>query len=208
MNDRPKSLKDKSEQIARKKLLGQEHIYPLTEFVDTIRRKEKLGDDIPYFDPLDGGVKAQCLFVLEAPGQKAKDSGFVSRNNNDESAKNFFLFNEEAGISRQKTITWNIVPWYVDKKKRNIRQADIRAGLLYLLQLLDLLPNIGIIVLVGGNARRIKSELKNRYSDIDIFHSFHPSPLHVNRNKPANAKVIINQLKQVRRALDRLTQKK
>ena len=39
---------------------------------------------IPHFDPLDGGSNAQVLFLMEAPGPKASASGFVSRNNPDE----------------------------------------------------------------------------------------------------------------------------
>ena len=74
-----------------------------------------MGEDhkIPQFDPLDGGIDAECLFLLEAPGPKAVNSGFVSRNNPDETAKNFFELNVGAGLERSKTITWNVVPWYV-----------------------------------------------------------------------------------------------
>src|SRR5438874_12179802 len=56
---------------------------------------------IPDFDPWDGGVHAQVLFLLEAPGSKAVDSGFVSRNNPDETAKNFFELNRDCGYSER-----------------------------------------------------------------------------------------------------------
>jgi hypothetical protein len=56
---------------------------------------------IPYFDPLDGGVGASVLFLLEAPGPRAVASGFISRDNPDETAKNFHEFNAAAGLARR-----------------------------------------------------------------------------------------------------------
>jgi uracil-DNA glycosylase len=202
MEDRPKSLKHKAEQLARKRLLNQEHITPLTCFVDEVAQKHP-DKDIPYFDPLDGGIRAQCLFVLEAPGPKAVESGFVSRNNNDESAKNFFEINVEAGIPRKKTITWNIVPWYIGtgKKLRKANIDDINQGLPYLHSIIDLLPDLKIVVLVGGNARRVKKELKSRYAGIKIFECYHPSPLVINTN-PRNRQKIIQALKPVSDIVD------
>jgi hypothetical protein len=66
--------------------------------------------------------------LLEAPGGRAVGSGFVSRNNPDETAKNFFLLNQEAGLPRSRTVTWNVVPWYVGsgEKIRAVTDADIR----------------------------------------------------------------------------------
>ena len=52
--------------------------------------------------PANPGAWALCtdaaiLYLLEAPGRRAIESGFVSRDNPDETAKNFFLLNIEAG---------------------------------------------------------------------------------------------------------------
>ena len=120
--DYPKSLGDPNERERRRTLLREKHIAPLTDFVDQIRKEQNKKDEVPYFDPLDGGINAQCLFVLEAPGPKTKVSGFISRNNPDETAKNSFEFHKEAGIPREKTILWNIVPWYIGSGKK-IRAA-------------------------------------------------------------------------------------
>ena len=142
MPDHPKSLKDPSEIAARKKRLDEKHVKPLTEFVRKIRR-ERRGYDVPYFDPLDGGVRAKCLFMLESPGRMTKKmgcgvrrggrvgSGFVSRNNNDETAKNFFEANEVAKLPRKWTVTWNIVPWDLSKdgQKQPPTKAEIELGL-------------------------------------------------------------------------------
>lgn len=89
--DAPKSLTDTSARKARRAALGQPHIAPLAAFVTRLRQAAGHADEVPDFDPFDGGVLAECLFLLEAPGGRAVGSGFVSRNNPDETAKNFFL---------------------------------------------------------------------------------------------------------------------
>jgi len=199
MEDRPKSLRDKAERMARMQMLEQEHILPLTNFVKEIRQEQGLKkEDIPYFDPLDGGIEAQCLFVLESPGPKTKESSFVSRDNNDETAKNFFEVNEVAVIPRKKTIIWNIVPWYLGKAKKieNAKSSDIRAGLPYLYRLIDLLPKLEVVVLIGKKAQSIGEELDARYTGMKVFTCPHPSPQFVNR-KPDNRQKIIDALKPV-----------
>ena len=76
----------------------------LTEFVRALRAEAIAAnlipseDHVPHFDPLDGEVEAGCLFLFEAPGPRAVGSGFVSRDNPDETAKNFFFLNREAGL--------------------------------------------------------------------------------------------------------------
>src|SRR4051812_17821324 len=111
--DEPKGLTDSSSRAERLSRLQQRHVQPLTQLVEEIRRERRCGPVVPYFDPADGGIKAECLYVLEAPGRRALESGFVSRDNPDETAKNFLLLNAGAVISRLRTVTWNIVPWYI-----------------------------------------------------------------------------------------------
>ena len=55
------------------------------------------------FDPRDGGIRAQALFLFEKPGPKANASGFISRDNDDPTAENIFRFMNQAGIPRKKT---------------------------------------------------------------------------------------------------------
>src|SRR5713101_2816922 len=160
-DDKPKSLGSPAARTARLAELREPHIAPLTAFVDTLRAE--MGSDyrIPYFDPWDGGVAAEVLYLLEAPGAKAVVSGFISRNSPDETAKNFFQLNQQSGISRKRTITWNIVPWYIGSVLR-IRPAnsdDIEVGIRPLSSLLDLLPKLRAIVLIGANAPRSGSDL-------------------------------------------------
>jgi uracil-DNA glycosylase len=152
---------------------------------------------VPYFDPADGGEGAECLFVLEAPGARAVQSGFVSRDNPDETAKNFLLLNAEAGIPRELTATWNIVPWYLGTTAR-IRAAtaqDVTVGWPYLRRVLELLPRLRVAVLLGRKAQRIRHLLAAERPDVAIVCCPHPSPLFINR-QPGNRAIVLGALRQ------------
>src|SRR5260370_42342666 len=76
-HERPKSLQAGSEREARLARINDWQVAPLSGFVEAIRQRVSNGCAIPYFDPLDGGVTARCLYLLEAPGPQAVASGFV-----------------------------------------------------------------------------------------------------------------------------------
>jgi len=59
------------------------------------------------------------------------NTGFISRNNPDETAKNFFQLNAEAKVPRKRTVTWNIVPWYIGDSRniRAVKRTDLEQGL-------------------------------------------------------------------------------
>jgi uracil-DNA glycosylase len=196
--DQPKSLKYPVVRSRRLAMIEDDHIRPLTEFIRFIRREEKLEEEVPYFDPLDGGVEARCLCILEAPGARAVASGFISRNNPDESAKNSFLLYQEAGIPRRDTVLWNIVPWYIGSGTRicSATMSDIEAGYGYLRQLFELLPRLTTVVLVGKKAQKAEGRIRGIRRDLRIFRCPHPSPLFVN-NKPGNRDLILDVLRDV-----------
>ncbi len=196
--DRPKSLADDMCRQNRIELLSEPHIKPLIKFVQEIRTNKGPNYSIPFFDPLDGGVRSKILFVLLAPGPQAVKSGFISRNNPDLSAKNMFELLAESGFSRYETVLWNIVPWYIgnEKKIRPPVQSEIVEGSFYLERLMDLLPNLEAIVLVGEKAWKAEKLLKIN-SRIRVFNSNHPSPLFVNR-KPGNKFRILTVFQMVR----------
>ena len=156
------------------------------------------GYEVPYFDPSDGGVYADCLFLLEAPGQKAVKSGFISRNNADETAKNFFLLNSEAGIDRERTIVWNIVPWYVGSgtKIRPANAIDLSTAAPAVTTLLALLPRLHSIVLVGRKAASARSAITALAPGAKLYSIPHPSPMFVNRS-PTNRHLLLVALQQI-----------
>jgi uracil-DNA glycosylase len=203
VEDSPKLLADPAARAARTAQLGAPHVAPLTAFVRALRDAAGLEASVPDFDPWDGGTQAEVLFLLEAPGPKAVMSGFISRNNPDESAKNFFELNAAAGIARGRTATWNIVPWYIGTGSR-IRAAtrtDIEAGIPSLVRLLDLLPRLRAIVFVGEKAARADEVIAKLRPGLRRFRSPHPSPLYVN-NAPGNRDHILSALRRVARFLD------
>jgi hypothetical protein len=81
--DKPKSLGDPKARTNRKAQQHESHIAPLTAFAEALRHEVGPDPTIPDFDPWDGGVDAEILYLLEAPGPQAVASGFISRNNPD-----------------------------------------------------------------------------------------------------------------------------
>lgn len=201
--DRPKLLGEAEALKERLSHVDDDHVAPLSAFVRQLRTEMGAGAAIPYFDPWDGGVEAEVMFLLEAPGPKARSSGFVSMNNPDETAKNLFEICHEAGIARKQMITWNTVPWYIGQEGR-IRPAnsfDIKAGIESLAELLKLLPKLRAIVLVGGKAQKAERHVHGIAPDLRVFYSPHPSPMFINR-KPENRGRLLSCWRTVRLFLD------
>ena len=165
----------------------------LSAFVDRIRAEQQLGREVPDFDPNNGNETAKYLFVLEAPGPKAVETGFVSFDNPDQTAKNFRDQLEKAQINRSDIVVWNIVPWYVGNEEktqiRSVQRDEISVGSEYLRQLLKLLPELRCIVLVGGAARKAHVPLSSATA-VRIISCHHPSPRAMNLQPSAQAENI------------------
>lgn len=176
MQDAPYTLDTAEEQQRRLAMLTLPHVKPLADYVAVLW--SDLGDQyhIPNFDPCDGGIQARILFLLEAPGPKAKASGFVSRNNPDPTAKNLWNLIHDAGIARADTLIWNIVPWYVGtgKRIRPVNAADISQAMPHLKALLSLLPQLQLVVLVGRKAQSAEPQIQ-RLTVFPIRHTCHMS---------------------------------
>jgi uracil-DNA glycosylase len=190
--DRPKLLADPAARAARRAALALPHAAPLAAYAAALRAEAGPTARVPDFDPWDGGVGAECLFLLEAPGPRAVASGFVSRDNPDETAKNWFELNAEAGLPRGRTVTWNVVPWYVGSGGR-IRPAtgrDVAAGLPHLRRLLALLPRLRAVALVGRKAQRAEPAVRAAAPHLRLSAMPHPSPLFVNTAPGNRARVL------------------
>lgn len=186
--DGPRGLADPEAREARLAQVYLPHVAPLNRYVEALRAQMGQRYAIPYFDPFDGGVNASVLYLLEAPGRKAVVSGFISRNNPDETARNFFELNVEAGIPRERTVTWNVVPWYIGTgdRIRAARAADIRAARDPLRQLLALLPAVHSVALVGRNAQTVRPVITELRPEAALYDVPHPSPMFINRAKEDN----------------------
>jgi uracil-DNA glycosylase len=157
--------------------------------VSLIREERCLGEaDVPGFDTKNGNENAKYLFLMEAPGPKAKTSGKISFENEDDTARNLKEQLEEAGIDRGDIALWNVVPWFIGKKdEKSIRAAtgeDVKSGWKYLEQLVCAMPKLKCIFLVGGAARRAHLDLSG-ITTARIVCCHHPSGRVMNLNPAA-----------------------
>jgi hypothetical protein len=72
--DQPKLLGRPEALALRLEEIEQLHIAPLTAFVRRLRAAVGFNASIPFFDPWDGGIHSEILFLLEAPGPKARNT--------------------------------------------------------------------------------------------------------------------------------------
>jgi len=156
-------------------MLTMPHIAPLAAYAAGLRTGP--GIEVPDFDPLDGGVGARILFLLEKPGPMTapsrpgrKGSGFISRDNDDATAEAMHRFMHSAGLSRTDTVIWNVIPWWNGTIR--VTPMERRAGVQELRNLLTLLPHLNTAVLAGRTAARARPLLNG----LRLFESAHPSP--------------------------------
>ncbi|MBB5339312.1 uracil-DNA glycosylase [Tunturiibacter gelidoferens] len=173
-DDQPRSMRHVGVREHRRTMLYKPHIAPLTEYAAKLRKRGSV--EVPEFDPFDGGVHAQVLFLFEKPGPMTAGnggSGFISRNNDDPSAEATFRFMQNAEIPRQLTVTWNVIPWWNGTRK--VTGQELREGVECVRELILLLPILRSVVLVGKNAARANAYLNE--TGLTLFTSAHPSPL-------------------------------
>ncbi|MDT8448321.1 MAG: uracil-DNA glycosylase [bacterium] len=170
--DTPYTLKNPNEQQRRRELLHIPKMLSLTKYVEELRRRN-LGE-VPDFDPLDGGVEAAVLFLMEKPGRQANSSGFVSRNNPDPTARAIFEFSEIAEVPREVSCLWNTIPGWNGTTKLTNEERD--KGIACLRELFDILPKLKVVVLVGKQAQRAEKYICYvKGPDFPIIKSAHPS---------------------------------
>ena len=161
----PKGLRDSAERERRLARLREPHIAPLTAYVTRLRALRGGGESVPWFDPAGGGVHARVLLLLESPGpmatsqalenKKRRGSGFISPDNDDESAKNAYEARDAGGLRPDELVCWNVVPWYLgDGNVKAPRTAEIEEALPFLSELLELLPRLEVVVTMGRKAQR------------------------------------------------------
>jgi hypothetical protein len=176
--DDARSFRSHEVVASRRDMLRNPHIVQFTDFVETLRKRHP-NWEFPNFDPLDGGVNADILFLFEKPGRMTSvgggGSGFISRDNDDSTAEATFRFMNDASLPRKRTVIWNVIPGW--NGTRRITASERHEGLCDLKNLLKLLPRLRTVVLVGRQAQRARLILECEYPKIEIICSAHPSPL-------------------------------
>ena len=182
-------LNDEAEVEARAARLADSHIAP----IEAWRRKVEMpGRPIPHVDPLDGGVGARLLLLLETPGPGAAPLRFVSRDNATGTGRNLRRFLAEAGIERRDLVIWNVVPWVVHApgaRNRAVRMGEVREGLAMLPAFLDLLPDLRAAVLMGRFARLGGPVIADARPDLLAIAVPHPSPTIVCTSPSVGARI-------------------
>ena len=176
----PKSLADPEALAARRALIEAPHIAPIRALAARISAERDAPVPIP--DPLDGGVGARMLLLLETPGPAVLRTGFVTRDSANGTAANLFRFLAEAGIARADTLIWNAVPWLIHQagaRNRAPRRAEVAAAGPYLAPLLDLLPRLAVAVLAGRFAGEAAPAITGLRPDLPVIRIPHPSPTYV-----------------------------
>ncbi|SDN91751.1 Uracil DNA glycosylase superfamily protein [Methylobacterium phyllostachyos] len=176
----PKSLADPDALAARRALIEAPHIAPIRALAAQISAERAAPVPIP--DPLDGGVGARMLLLLETPGPAVLCTGFVTRDSANGTAANLFRFLAEAKIPRADTLIWNAVPWLIHQAgalNRAPRRTEVLAAAPYLAPLLDLLPRLTVAVLAGRYAAEAEPAITALRPGLPVIRIPHPSPTYV-----------------------------
>lgn len=158
---------------------SDQHIAPINIFVDSIRDRDGRGW-APYVAPLHGGVDAQVLSVLRDPGpatQAGVGSGFLAVENDDPTAERQVVLFEAAGIVPRQVLPWNAYPWYVNRAPS---AAELDAGAQVIVELLELLPDLRVVLLQGRDAeagwkraaRKLSAPIEER--GVTVVATIHP----------------------------------
>tara|TARA_B100001105_G_C22124866_1_gene329122 strand:+ start:8 stop:568 length:561 start_codon:yes stop_codon:yes gene_type:complete len=161
--------------------LDEEHVRPLMSIIRSIRER---GLRVPNVDPEDGGTGAVALFLLETPGPKAVNSDFISRDNDDPSARNMRTELARAGFARSEVVLWNVVPHCLstEAKNKNATSGEIRASLPDTQRFIDALPGLRVVVFCGRKAQRARPRLRLP-AGLHALDTFHPGAMAYNHQR-------------------------
>lgn len=144
-----------AEKISR---IRDPHVAPLNALADRIADTEHLPHGhVPYVDPDQGGVGARMLVLLDNPSTKAEagtGSGLLSLDNNDRTARNCREAYARHNVDWNDVVHWNVVPFPVAGEKNGGSTSAERArAARWTREVVALLPNLEIVLLLGGSAR-------------------------------------------------------
>ncbi len=186
------------------KLHREPKMKPLVEFVEYLRERSE-GRKVPNFDPDDGGIDAEVLFVFQDPGPTVEATNFISRDNylvnpKDHSAMRVIEASDEADLHRERTVSWNAIPWHVTAKERGREFTKVK-NKKYMPELLKRFEghnNFKAVALFGSSyAWRLTDQIREIRPDLEIFKDYHPSDLGLpSKQKKEHFKKTFRQIKE------------
>ncbi|MEQ3553916.1 uracil-DNA glycosylase [Pseudonocardia nematodicida] len=156
------------------------HVAPINQLVDELGTRDEAGHP-PYVAPMYRGVHARGLVILRDPGPKAggdKGSGFLSVENDDQTAQRQDEFFRGAGIDPVDVVPWNAYPWYINRKPS---RDQLIQGTEPLRRLIELMPELCVVILEGNDAKAGWTLFLSRHGSwirsrgIEAVATYHPS---------------------------------
>lgn len=189
----PRMHRDPDFLAAKRARLWEPHIAPINGLTQRIVESGK--GDVPYVDPDSGGIAARVLFLLEAPARAAAHgSGMLSADNDDTTAAHVWEAYQHSGLRRDFGVHWNAVPWYVGKREkiRAVTPAEVEEGRRWLIELLELLPELRVLLTMGVPARKAVAPLHGELAErgVTVVSTWHPSPRNYNSRPQSRADVL------------------
>jgi hypothetical protein len=155
------------------------HVEPINRLVNDLRDADGRGW-MPYVAPLHGGVSSGVLSLLRDPGpatQQNTGSGFLCIQNDDPTAQRQVEAFAAVGIQARDLLPWNAYPWYINRAPR---APELAAGVAVLKQVVQLLPDLAVVLLQGRDAQAAWRRLDRQYPGmpagrgLTVLSTFHP----------------------------------
>ena len=180
----PRRHRDAAFLAAKYTRATEPHVAPINRL--TARIAAATDAVVPGADPDGGGIQARVLLLLETPSRAGGyTTGLISIDNDDTAAANLWRALDAVGLDCRRVLVWNAVPWYVGSadKIRSPSPAEITAGLSWLRQLLDLLPDLRVVACFGRAAARAVQPLRPELTarGLTLLEAPHPSQRVYNR---------------------------
>lgn len=142
----------------RRSRVGEPHVVDLNDLAREVAGAT--GQQVPLADPAGGGRQARVLVLLEEhiPCRTA-GTGLISLHANDPTAGNTMAACQRAGLDYGDTLLWHVIPWWTQDPstacgRRPSRVAEAGTAAPYLARLLDLLPRVQAVVLLGARTQQ------------------------------------------------------